>query len=90
MAVEINPFDVELLLLLGQANAELGKHKVSLYHYDSALVVEPPLRRPALAHVGRAKALAATGDKKAAKKAVEKALTLEPENAEALALKATL
>ena len=90
LAVEINPFDVDLLTMLGRANLEVGKPKDSLFHFDSALVVEPPLGRPAIAHIGRAKALKALGKKAAAKTALEKALTLEPENAEALELKTKL
>ena len=87
LALDINPFDVDLLLVIAKANLEVGDAASALYHYESALVVEPPLRRPAVAHIGRAKALAATGKKSAAKVAIKKALALEPENAEALELK---
>lgn len=90
LAAEINPFDVELLMLLGKANVELGRSDRALFHYDSALVIKPPLRRPALAHLGRAKALAGAGQKAAAKKALAEALRTEPENAEALELEAQL
>ena len=86
LAAEINPFDVELLLLLGKANVELGRADRALFHYDSALVAKPPLRRPAVAHLGRARALAIKGDKPAARKALAEALRIEPDNAEALAL----
>ena len=90
LAVEINPFDVEMLMLIGEANVEVGDGARGLYHYDSALLANPPLRRPALAHIGRARALALLGKKAEAKKALAEALRLEPENAKALALKKTL
>ncbi len=90
LATDINPFDVELLLLLGQANLKIGDADAALFHYESALIVEPPLRRPAVAHLGRAHALLNKGKKAAARSALKKALALEPENAEALELKNSL
>jgi tetratricopeptide (TPR) repeat protein len=90
LAVEINPFDVEMLQRIGEANVEIGDGKRALYHYDSALLANPPLRRPALAHIGRARALAVMGKKAEARKALAEALATEPENARALELKKTL
>lgn len=90
LAVEINPFDVEMLLLIGEANVEIGNGARALYHYDSALAVRPPLRRPALAYIGRTAALMLMGKKSDAKKALAEALRLEPENARALELEGKL
>ncbi len=90
MSVLINPSDSDLLMNLGRAYLETGVADKALFSFESALMVRPPLRRPALAHVGRAKALSAKGDRKAAKLALEKALAAEPTNAEALALQAQL
>ena len=55
--------------------------------WESALACAPPLRRPAVAHLGLARARLAKKDVKGAAQAVAEALKLEPENAEALALK---
>ena len=90
LALYISPFDPEVLLDLGRAYLELGDPKQAIFTYDGALLTQPPLRRPALAHLGRAKAYAALKDKKKAKAALAEALRTEPENAEALELKATL
>jgi len=86
LAIYINPFDAEILLSLGQAYIELGDGKQSLYTYDTALATSPPLRRPALAHLGRARAYQALKDKAKAKAAVKEALKTEPENRDALDL----
>jgi tetratricopeptide (TPR) repeat protein len=88
LALDINPADAELLLKLGRAYLETGAPDRALYSYDSALLVTPAMRRPALAHVGRARALAAQGDKAGARKAIQQALALEPDNKDALELAA--
>ena len=67
MALDIFPSDADLLMTLGKAYLATGDADRSLYSYDSALVVDPPLRRPALAHIGRTRAFLAKGDKKALK-----------------------
>ncbi len=90
LAMFIAPFDAEVLLALGRAYVELGDAAAGLHTFDIALTLEPPLRRPALAHLGRATALAALGKKSDAKAALAKALTTEPENKDALALQAKL
>jgi tetratricopeptide (TPR) repeat protein len=90
LAMYLAPGDGEILLALGRAYGELGQHERAAFTYDSALGAQPPLRRPALAHLGRAKALAALGQKAKAKAAVQQALRTEPENAEALGLARTL
>ncbi|MEZ4360941.1 MAG: tetratricopeptide repeat protein [Kofleriaceae bacterium] len=90
MALYISPADPEVLLALGRAYLELGQSDRSLFTYDSALLVRPELRRPALAHLGRARALAALGKTRDAKGALTAALKTEPENAEALELRARL
>ncbi|MCA9673529.1 MAG: tetratricopeptide repeat protein [Myxococcales bacterium] len=90
LGVYINPFDAELLLDLGKAYLELGDGTQAVFTYDTALLVQPPLRRPALAHLGRARAYQLLGDKKKARAALADAMKTEPENAEALALKKLL
>jgi len=90
LAIEITLADAELFTTLGRAYLETGAADRALYSYDSALLVKPPMRRPALAHIGRARALAALGRKAEARKAVAQALRSEPENADALTLKKEL
>ena len=90
MATYINPGDAEILLALGRGYQELGDASRALYTFDTALLTSPPLRRPALAHLGRARALAALGKKAEAKTALTTALSTEPENADALAFKSKL
>jgi tetratricopeptide (TPR) repeat protein len=90
LALDINPADPELLLKLGRAYLETGAADRALDSFDSALTVTPMMRRPALAQVGRARALIAAADRAAARKAVALALKLEPDNKDALALRATL
>ncbi len=90
LATEISLADADLFLTLGQAYLETGSPDRALYSYDSALLVRPVMRRPGLAHLGRARALLATGDKKGALKAVDQALRFESDNAEAAALKRQL
>jgi cytochrome c-type biogenesis protein CcmH/NrfG len=53
-------------------------------------VTNPPPRRPALAHLGRTRALIALGKLADAKAALAQAMRTEPENADALELKAKL
>lgn len=90
MALYISPADAEVLLSLGRAYLELGQPDRALFTFDSALLVRPEIRRPALAHLGRARALAAQGKTRDAKAALASAMRTEPENAEALELKAKL
>lgn len=90
MALYIFPADPEVLMTLGKAYLQLGDGSRALYSYDSALLVEPPLRRPALAHIGRARAYLATGDKAKAKAALAIAARTEPAHAEVVELKALL
>lgn len=87
MALMINPMDAELLLALGRAYLETGAHAQALFTFDSALLAKPQLRRPALAHLGRARALEAQKQRRQAKTALREALALEPENAEGLELR---
>ena len=89
-AIEINPSDSDLLLALGQAYLETGSPDRALFSYDSALLVRPEMRRPGLAHLGRARALRAQGNKREALKAVDQALRLERDNADAVQLKKDL
>jgi tetratricopeptide (TPR) repeat protein len=90
MATYINPQDSDILLGLGRAYLELGDGAKALYTYDTALVVKPPARRPALVHLGRARAYAAMNKIRDAKAALAEAMKTEPENAEILQLKAKL
>jgi tetratricopeptide (TPR) repeat protein len=90
MATFINPADAEILGGLARAYLELHQPDRALFTYDTMLLVNPPPRRPALVHLGRTKALIALGKKPDARAALAMALKTEPENAEALQLKATL
>jgi len=86
----ITPSDTDVLLTLARAYLELADGKQALFTYDSALLAAPPLRRPALAHIGRARAYLVMRNKTAAQAALAQALKTEPENAEALELKASI
>lgn len=90
MATYINPADADVLGGLGRAYLELRQPDRALYTYDTMLVMTPPPRRPALVHLGRARALLALGKKPEAKAALAQAMKTEPENAEAIELKAKL
>jgi hypothetical protein len=90
MATFINPQDSEVLLNLGRAYLELDDGARALNTYDTLLVVHPAPRRPALVHLGRAKALVALGKPKDAKVALALAKKTEPENADILTLEAKL
>ncbi|MBZ0237022.1 MAG: tetratricopeptide repeat protein [Deltaproteobacteria bacterium] len=87
MALYIFPADTELLLLLGKAYLETGDAKQALFSYDSALLVNPPLRRPAIAHIGRTRAYLAMNDKAKARAALALAAKTEPAHAEVVELK---
>jgi tetratricopeptide (TPR) repeat protein len=86
MAVYINPFDAEIHLALADAYGATAAPDSAVFEYESALKAEPPLRRPAVAELGLARVLADKHDVAGAKRALERALKLEPENADALAL----
>lgn len=90
LATYIAPADVDVLAGLGRANVELGDGTRALFAYDSMLLLTPAPRRPAIVHLGRARALAGQNKLKEARAALAQALKTEPENAEALALKAKL
>jgi Tfp pilus assembly protein PilF len=90
MATYINPQDTEILTNLARAYLELKQPDKALYAYDSVLVATPPPRRPALVHLGRARAYVGMNKKADAKAAIAQAMKTEPENAEVLALKAQL
>jgi Tfp pilus assembly protein PilF len=90
MATFINPQDIEILQALGKAYLELKDGAKALYTFDTALVAIPAPRRPALVHLGRAKAFVVMGKTKDAKAAIDLAMKTEPENAEVLDLKAKL
>ena len=90
MATYINPADPEILLGLARAYLELGDGNRALYTYETMLVANPPPRRPALVHLGRAKAYVLLGKTKDAKAALALAARTEPENAEVLELAAKL
>jgi cellulose synthase operon protein C len=90
MATYLYPSDPELLMKLGQAYVALGDGAAALFSYDGALVTEPTLRRPALAHIGRARAYLALGNKAKAKAALAQAIKTEPAHAEVIELKKLL
>ena len=90
MATYIAPHDPDVLAAIGKSNIELGDGTKALFAYDTMLLLTPPPRRPAIVHLGRAKALLAAGKKAEAKAALALAMKTEPENAEALELKTRL
>ncbi|HEY3801787.1 MAG TPA: tetratricopeptide repeat protein [Kofleriaceae bacterium] len=90
MALYVNPQDVEVLSMLGNAYLQVGQPDKALYTFDTALVANPLPRRPALVQLGRARAFAAMKRKADAKTAIGLAMKTEPENAEVLAFKAQL
>ena len=90
MALYISTQDQDVLSALGKAYLQLNIGERALYTYDTMLVISPAPRRPALVHIGRARALHAMGKNKDAKAALAQAAKTEPENAEVLELKAKL
>lgn len=90
MALLINPYDPDVHLALGEAYLALGRHDDAAWEFESALLCDPPLRRPAVAHLGLARASLAKKDRARARKALAEALRLEPTNADALELKKQL
>jgi predicted Zn-dependent protease len=90
MATYIMPHDPEVLAALGRASAEIGDGVKALFAYDTMLLLTPKPRRPALVHIGRTRALMVLNRRAEAKAALDEALKTEPENSEALALKAQL
>ncbi len=90
IAVQINPFSPDLHIQLGTAYLETGDPDRAIFELDSALLIKPAARRPALAHIALARAWQAKNDKKKAVDHVTKALKFEPTNAEALALRKQL
>lgn len=85
-AQRINPFDAEILLVLGRGNNEIERPKKALFAFETALKTNPALRRPALAYLGMARSHLLLKETKNARKSIQKALALEPENSEALRL----
>ena len=90
MATYIAPADLDVLGGLARAYVELGDPAQALFTYDTMLLVKPPARRPALIHIGRARALHASGKPKEAKAALEQAAKTEPNHPEVIELKAKL
>ncbi len=90
MATFIAPQDVDVLGGLGKAYVELGDGAKALYVFDTMMLVKPPPRRPALVHIGRAKAYLILNKKADAKAALALALKTEGEHPEALELKKKL
>lgn len=90
MATYINPQDSEVLMALARAYLETKAPDKALYAYDTVLVANPAPRRPALVHLGRARAFLAMNKKSDAKAAIAQAMKTEPENAELLELKTKL
>jgi cellulose synthase operon protein C len=86
LARNINPTDGDLLLTLGRAYLHTGAPSRAHFSFESALVTRPEIRRPALAHLGSARALLDAGKPAEAREAAERALAVEPDNDEARAL----
>lgn len=87
MALFIAPLDHEVLMMLGEAYVAEKKGEPALFTFDTVLALKAAVRRPALAHIGRAQALRLLGRAAEAKLAAQAALRLEPDNAEALKLR---
>ena len=90
MATFIVPADPEILTSLGRAYQELNDPTRALFTFDTMLLINPPVRRPALVHLGRARALAALNRPKDARLAITQGLKTEPEHPDLLDLKAKL
>ncbi|MBA3451829.1 MAG: tetratricopeptide repeat protein [Deltaproteobacteria bacterium] len=90
MAMFIAPHDPDVLAALGRSAIETGDGAKALFTYDTMLLLKPAPRRPALVHVGRAKALIKLGKKADAKAAIALAAKTEPEHPEILELQAKL
>ena len=89
LALFINPFDAQLKIHIGNALASVDADR-ALSLLDEALKSRRRLRRPALAHLARARAFVTKGARKSARAAVKQALKTEPNHAEALKLQAEL
>ena len=90
MALYIAPHDPEVLGALARSSTEAGDPATALFTYDTMLLLKPPPRRPALVHLGRARAFLVQGKKAEARAAIALAQKTEPENAEIIELKAQL
>lgn len=83
-ALERSPGDPEILANLAAAEAVLGEVEAAEDSYDAALRANP-LHVPSL--LGRTRLYLREGDREAALRLVERALELEPDNREAMALR---
>lgn len=94
LALFITPSDTELWMVRGAAALGLQQPTQALSYYEIALAIEEPasarLRRPAQAHVGRARAYLALGKHREAKAALADAALLEPESADVAELSKSL
>jgi tetratricopeptide (TPR) repeat protein len=86
MAMFIAPHDAEVLAALGKASLETGDGAKALFTYDTMLLLKPAPRRPALVHIGRAKALLKLGKKADARAAIALAAKTEPEHPDVIEL----
>jgi tetratricopeptide (TPR) repeat protein len=87
MALYIAPHDPEVLGAVARSAVEARDPATALVTYDTMLLMKPSPRRPALVHIGRARALLQQGKKADARAALALAQKTEPENAEVLELK---
>ncbi len=76
LAVYINPYDLSLQKRLGEAAMESGKWPLAIAAYKALVALNPSDR--AGSHYDLARALAASGDHKAAKREVVRALEIAP------------
>ncbi len=90
MAMFIAPHDADVLQGLGRASIELGDGARALHTFDTMLLLKPAPRRPALVHIGRAKALLSLGKKADAKAALALAAKTEPEHPDVIELQTKL
>lgn len=90
MGIYIAPHDPDVLAGLARGALETGEPTRALFAYDTMLLLKPAPRRPALVHLGRARALLALGKKADARAALGLAAKTEPEHVEVIELRAKL
>jgi predicted Zn-dependent protease len=90
MGIYIAPHDPDVLAGLARGALETGDPARALFAYDTMLLLRPAPRRPALVHLGRARALLALGKQAEARAALGLAAKTEPEHVEVIELRARL
>jgi tetratricopeptide (TPR) repeat protein len=86
-AIYINPFEADIHLAAGKEYEAAGEHTEAAREYGVAVALDS---KSLEALVGRARALAAAGDTRAARRAIVAIRDLDPENAEATKIESRL